>query len=67
MNMIDNSCNTFPFFVNPERDDKLILHEQDFKNTICWMCGAKIVEYFEIKYAGIRGKCLICEIDFPLE
>jgi hypothetical protein len=33
----------------------------------CWMCGAEIVEYFEVKYAGRRGKCIVCKIDFPLD
>jgi len=26
-----------------------------------------IIEYFNEKYSGQRGKCLHCGIDFPLE
>ena len=33
----------------------------------CWACRTEIIEYFEIKYKGRRGKCPVCEIDFPLE
>ncbi|MDH3677605.1 MAG: hypothetical protein OEQ12_04805 [Nitrosopumilus sp.] len=34
---------------------------------ICSICYSKITVYFHEKYAGIRGKCTICEVDFPLE
>ncbi|MGD2107224.1 MAG: hypothetical protein PVH93_06405 [Nitrosopumilaceae archaeon] len=33
----------------------------------CNICYAKIVVYFHEKYAGNRGKCPTCGVDFPLE
>lgn len=33
----------------------------------CIHCNKQITEYYDKLYKGIRGKCLICEIDFPLE
>lgn len=41
--------------------------EKSQEKTPCWECGNDIVQYFEKKYSGLRGKCLVCEIDFPLE
>jgi len=41
--------------------------EEPQEKIACWECGTAIVQYFEIKYGGLRGKCLVCEIDFPLE
>ncbi len=41
--------------------------EESKKKTPCWICGTDIVQYFEEKYDGLRGKCLVCKIDFPLE
>ncbi len=37
------------------------------KKMTCLTCNAEIIEYFEKRYPGMRGKCTICEIDFPLE
>ncbi len=37
------------------------------KKITCLTCNTKIIEYFEKRYPGMRGKCTICEIDFPLE
>ena len=33
----------------------------------CWVCSTEIIEYFEVRYKGKRGKCTCCNIDFPLE
>ncbi|MDH3278616.1 MAG: hypothetical protein OEL84_05630 [Nitrosopumilus sp.] len=44
----------------------ICVEEQDEEVT-CWICSAEIIEYFEERYNGQRGKCTICEIDFPLE
>ena len=33
----------------------------------CEHCDGEIIEYFNEKYNGNRGKCPMCEIDFPLE
>ena len=33
----------------------------------CDHCDGEIIEYFNEKYDGQRGKCLHCGIDFPLE
>ena len=33
----------------------------------CWSCDSKVTEYFDEKYNGIRGKCVSCAINFPLE
>ena len=41
--------------------------EKSPEKNPCWMCGNDIVQYFEKKYGGMRGKCLVCKIDFPLE
>jgi len=41
--------------------------EQDEEEITCWVCDAEIIEYFEEQYQGQRGKCTICEINFPLE
>ena len=39
----------------------------EFKKMQCDNCKIDIIEYFNEKYNGNRGKCPICEIDFPLE
>jgi transposase-like protein len=33
----------------------------------CNICETQIIIYFHKKYAGKRGKCPSCGIDFPLE
>jgi len=45
----------------------MISEEESSEKTPCWICGTDIVQYFEEKYCGMRGKCLVCKIDFPLE
>jgi len=45
----------------------MTLEEKSTEIISCWECGTDIVQYFEVKYAGRRGKCLTCEIDFPLD
>ena len=45
----------------------MTLEEKSADIISCWECGSDIVQYFEVKYAGTRGKCLICKIDFPLD
>ena len=45
-----------------------MISQEEIKEKIpCWECGNDIVQYFEKKYSGLRGKCLVCKIDFPLE
>jgi len=39
----------------------------DDDDFTCNICHSKIVVYFHDKYAGDRGKCPKCGIDFPLE
>jgi len=34
---------------------------------LCNNCNNEIVQYFDAKYSGNRGKCTTCKIDFPLE
>ena len=34
---------------------------------LCYNCKNEIKEYYDERYKGNRGKCVICEIDFPLE
>ena len=34
---------------------------------LCQHCNNEILEYYDDRYKGIRGKCIICKIDFPLE
>ena len=36
-------------------------------NIICDHCEKIIVEYYDERYKGIRGKCPQCGVDFPLE
>ncbi|WP_280924464.1 hypothetical protein [Nitrosopumilus ureiphilus] len=43
------------------------MEEQGDEEITCLVCSAEIIEYFEERYKGQRGKCTICEIDFPLE
>jgi hypothetical protein len=45
----------------------MISTEESPEKHSCWECGSDIVQYFEEKYSGLRGKCLVCKIDFPLE
>ncbi len=45
----------------------MTIKEKSQGKTPCWECGNYIVQYYEKKYSGLRGKCLVCEIDFPLE
>ncbi len=33
----------------------------------CIHCNKEISEYYDETYKGIRGKCIFCEVDFPLE
>ena len=33
----------------------------------CLMCNGIVIEYFEERYNGMRGKCTNCRINFPLE
>ena len=33
----------------------------------CDNCDSTIIQYYNEHYRGTRGKCLTCEIDFPLE
>lgn len=40
---------------------------KDEFNVDCMMCSGTIIEYFEQRYDGLRGKCINCEINFPLE
>ena len=34
---------------------------------LCDNCNTQIIEYYDDGYKGNRGKCTLCEIDFPLE
>ena len=43
-----------------------VMYKSPEKMT-CLTCSTEIIEYFEKRYHGMRGKCTICEIDFPLE
>jgi len=45
----------------------MTVEEKSTEIIPCWECGSEIVQYFEEKYAGMRGKCINCKIDFPLE
>ncbi|MBI1662321.1 MAG: hypothetical protein IS860_02275 [Nitrosopumilus sp.] len=33
----------------------------------CYLCNSTVVEYFEEKYNGMRGMCINCKTNFPLE
>ena len=33
----------------------------------CLTCSSEIKVYYEERYQGMRGKCTICSINFPLE
>ena len=33
----------------------------------CDNCDERITEYYDDGYKGVRGKCPICGVDFPLE
>ena len=33
----------------------------------CIHCNEEIAEYYDEIYKGIGGKCIFCEIGFPLE
>ena len=37
------------------------------KEITCWLCAAKIIQYYDKRYKGQRGKCNTCNINFPLE
>ena len=34
---------------------------------MCDNCNNVIIEYYDDGYRGNRGKCVVCNIDFPLE
>ena len=38
-----------------------------FQKIKCIHCDAEIIEYYDEKYKGYRGKCQNCKIDFPLD
>ena len=44
---------------------KLKMNSED--KITCWVCGTVVIEYFEVRYKGKRGRCPTCEINFPLE
>jgi len=33
----------------------------------CLMCQSTVIEYYEVRYNGMRGKCINCNINFPLD
>lgn len=33
----------------------------------CMNCHNDLTEYYHHGYKGMRGRCPICEVDFPLE
>ncbi|MDE0525506.1 MAG: hypothetical protein OXI27_02755 [Thaumarchaeota archaeon] len=35
--------------------------------TRCEHCSGAITEYYNRRYSGMRGKCMHCMVDFPLE
>ena len=37
------------------------------ESLTCEICYTDIIVYFHKKYAGKRGKCPSCGVDFPLE
>jgi hypothetical protein len=39
-------------------------HEE---KEFCWICNTEIIQYYHDGYKGMRGKCSVCKIDFPLE
>ena len=41
--------------------------ENDGDKIVCIDCSVEIIEYYNEKYKGKRGKCLKCKMDFPLE
>ena len=43
------------------------LDEKKFMKIKCMNCYTEITAYYHEGYKGYRGKCLICEIDFPLD
>jgi len=36
-------------------------------STRCEHCNSVITEYYNHRYSGMRGKCMHCMVDFPLE
>lgn len=47
-----------------EKTNNMMMEEEDI---FCTICFSKIEVYFHKKYAGNRGKCSACNVDFPLE
>ncbi|MFQ5781614.1 MAG: hypothetical protein ACE5GR_01000 [Nitrosopumilus sp.] len=39
----------------------------DESKHTCNHCDGEITEYFDERYNGTRGRCPVCETDFPLE
>ncbi|GFN42085.1 MAG: conserved hypothetical protein [Marine Group I thaumarchaeote] len=37
------------------------------EKIICHQCHTEIIRYYNDSYKGDRGRCPICEVDFPLE
>ena len=37
------------------------------KPITCWQCNNIITQYYNKSYNGNRGRCLICDVDFPLD
>ena len=41
--------------------------EKKSEKILCINCNVEIIEYYNEKYNGSRGKCPICKTDFPLD
>ena len=39
----------------------------EVKKIRCWNCNAEILQYYDEKYKGKRGRCPICGVNFPLD
>jgi len=52
-------------FENDEIQNKI--YKEIEEKIICWNCSAKIVQYYNEDYKGKRGRCPVCDVDFPLE
>jgi len=35
--------------------------------VLCNICNSIVLQYYNEGYKGNRGKCLVCNTDFPLE
>jgi len=60
--IIEKKKSDFTFKICIER---IIRRLQNMKKSKCIVCGDKLKFYWESRYNGFRGRCVICDTTWP--